>query len=173
MARDELAATLGVAAPPRVTLRFHPTTADFERATGQPWFTSGAWVGNELHLLPLAVLRERGVLDRTIRHELVHAMTDSVLDERPAWVREGAAIYFAERADPGRDGRSRPAPGASRSLPTGQRAAAAGVGRGADGRVRAGAVVLRPPDCRRQGLAGRPVRGNLSSDPRPARRCAS
>ena len=66
-----------------MTLRFHPTTADFERATGRPWFTSGAWVGGELHLLPLAVLRERGVLDRTIRHELVHAMTDEVLDEAP------------------------------------------------------------------------------------------
>jgi hypothetical protein len=50
---------------------------------------------NELHLLPLAVLRSRGVLDRTIRHELVHVMTDAVLAKRPMWVREGAAIYFA------------------------------------------------------------------------------
>ena len=40
VARDELAQTLGVPAPPRVTLRFHPTTDDYERATGQPWFTS-------------------------------------------------------------------------------------------------------------------------------------
>ena len=50
----------------RVTLRFHPTTDDYERATGQAWFTSGAVVDHELHLLPLAVLRERGVLERTI-----------------------------------------------------------------------------------------------------------
>jgi hypothetical protein len=53
-------------------------------------------------LLPLAVLRQRGVLDRTIRHQLVHVMADSVLGKRPAWVREGAAIYFAgERPIPG------------------------------------------------------------------------
>ena len=105
-ARDELARTLGVPPPATVTLRFHPTTDAYERATGQSWFTSGAWVKDgvkaELHLLPLAVLRERGVLERTIRHELVHAMVDGVLGKRPVWVREGAAIYFAgERPIPG------------------------------------------------------------------------
>ena len=101
-ARDELARTLGVSPPAHVTLRFHPTTDDYERATGQAWFTSAAVVNGELHLLPLAVLRERGILDRTIRHELVHVMTDDVLGRRPLWVREGAAIYFAgERPVPG------------------------------------------------------------------------
>ena len=52
-------------------------------------------MNGELHLLPLAVLRDRGVLERTIRHELVHLMTDAALGKRPVWVREGAAIYFA------------------------------------------------------------------------------
>ena len=93
-ARDELARALGVPAP-RVTLRFHPTTDDYERVTGQAWFTSGAVVNSELHLLPLAVLRDRGVLERTIRHELVHVMADAALGKRHVWVREGAAIYFA------------------------------------------------------------------------------
>jgi len=101
-ARDDLARTLGVTAPSSVTLRFHPTTADYERTTGQAWFTSGAVVHNEVHLLPLATLRDRGVLERTIRHELVHLMTDGALGRRPAWVREGAAIYFAgEQPIPG------------------------------------------------------------------------
>jgi stage II sporulation protein D len=95
IARDDLAGRLGVAPPQTITLRFHATTDDYERATGQAWFTSGALVNGELHLLPLAVLRERGVLERTIRHELVHALTDATLGPRPAWVREGAAIYFA------------------------------------------------------------------------------
>ena len=96
-ARSDVARELGVPAPPRVTLRFHPTIASYERATGQPWFTSGAVVSGELHLLPLAVLRERGVLERAIRHELVHVMADPLLGQRAAWVREGAAIYFAGR----------------------------------------------------------------------------
>ena len=95
--RTDIARALAVPPPPRVVVRFHPTTASYERATGQPWFTSGAVVGGELHLLPLAVLRERGVLERTIRHELVHVMADPLLRDRAAWVREGAAIYFAGR----------------------------------------------------------------------------
>ena len=100
-ARDDLARALGVPVP-RVTLRFHPTTDDYERATGQAWFTSGAVVNEELHLLPLAMLRDRGVLERTIRHELVHVMADAALGKRPVWVREGAAIYFAgEQMIPG------------------------------------------------------------------------
>ena len=101
-ARADIAKALGVAGPPAVTVRFHPTTDDYERVTGRPWFTSGAVVNGELHLLPLAVLRDRGVLDRTIRHELVHTMADGVLANRPAWVREGAAIFFAgEQPIPG------------------------------------------------------------------------
>ncbi len=94
-ARDEIAKALGAPAPRQVTLRFHATTDAYERATQQPWFTSGALVAGTLHFLPLAVLRERGVLDRTIRHELVHLMTNDALASRAAWVREGAAIYFA------------------------------------------------------------------------------
>ena len=107
-ARDELAKALGVPAP-RVTLRFHPTTDDYERVTGQAWFTSGAVVNHELHLLPLTVLRDRGMLERTIRHELVHVMADAALGKRPVWVREGAAIYFAgEQIIPG-ESQQRPA----------------------------------------------------------------
>jgi stage II sporulation protein D len=108
-ARDDLARTLGVGPPAAITLRFHPTTDDYERATGQPWFTSATVMRNELHLLPLAVLRDRGVLDRTIRHQLVHVMTDAALATRPMWVREGAAIYFAgEQMIPG-EPKQRPA----------------------------------------------------------------
>ena len=107
-ARDEIAGALGVAAPEPVTLRFHPTTDDYEQVTDRAWFTSGALVNGELHLLPLAVLRDRGVLERTIRHELVHLMTDGVFDRRPQWVREGAAIYFAG---------TKPIPGEPRQWP--------------------------------------------------------
>lgn len=94
-ARDELARTLGVQ-PPAITLRVHPTTDEYERATGLPWFSAGTAVNHELHLVPVGALRDRGVLDQTIRRGLVHAMIDGVLKDRPAWVREGAALYFAE-----------------------------------------------------------------------------
>lgn len=96
-ARDELARTLGLAPPP-VTLRFHATTGDFQRATGQPWFSNGAVVRGELHLVPVAALRDRGMLDQTIRRTLVRLMVDAPLRDRAQWVRDGAALYFADPA---------------------------------------------------------------------------
>jgi hypothetical protein len=35
------------------------------------------------------------LLERTIRRELVHALADEVLAKRPAWVRAGAALFYA------------------------------------------------------------------------------
>ena len=94
-ARRALASDLGVASLPRFTLRLHPTVESYQRATGQPWYTAGATLDTEIHLVPLTVLRERGVLERTIRHEIVHLLTQTELANRPLWVREGTAIYFA------------------------------------------------------------------------------
>jgi hypothetical protein len=109
-ARDELSNALGVDAPARVTLRFHATTSDYERVTGQAWFTSAAVVNAEVHLVPLASLRDRGVLERTIRRQLVHVMADRALSQRPAWVKEGAALFFADpRRESGSPGSPRDA----------------------------------------------------------------
>jgi stage II sporulation protein D (peptidoglycan lytic transglycosylase) len=107
-ARDDLARQLGVPKPERLTLRFHPTVEAYQRATGQPWYTAGATMDNEIHFVPLTVLRERGVLERTIRHEIVHQLTRQTLAARPPWVQEGVAIYFAGE---------RPVPGPSTSPP--------------------------------------------------------
>jgi hypothetical protein len=96
--RDEVSRALAVEAPMPVTLRFHPTTDAYERATGLRWFTLGMVRGSELHFIPPAVLRDRGVLERTVRRQLVHLMTDAALAGRPAWVREGARAYFADPA---------------------------------------------------------------------------
>src|SRR4029079_12545001 len=70
----------------------------FGRATGQPWWVSGATDGAAIDLLPLTVLHQRGQLDRTIRHEIAHALLDGELEKRPMWVREGAAAYYANPA---------------------------------------------------------------------------
>jgi len=93
-ARDALVKELGVPAPARITLRFHPTVESYQRATGQPWFTDGATLGTEVQFVPLTVLHQRGVLERTVRHELVHVLTEPTLVGRPLWIREGAATYF-------------------------------------------------------------------------------
>jgi SpoIID/LytB domain protein len=93
--RDQIAQALGVDRAP-VGVRVHESTDAYERASGQPWFTLGTIVRGEIDLTPLWLLRERGMLDRTLRRELTHLMADPFLQDRPAWVRDGAAVYFAD-----------------------------------------------------------------------------
>jgi hypothetical protein len=45
---------------------------------------------------PLGVLRARGVLESAVRQDLVRLLTADALRDRPLWVREGAAAYFAD-----------------------------------------------------------------------------
>ncbi len=98
--RQALARALGVPAP-SVRLRVHDSTDAFERATRRPWFTLGAVADTELQLAPLWLLRDRGMLERTIRRQLVHLMADGELPVKPAWIRDGASIYFADPAPAG------------------------------------------------------------------------
>ncbi len=96
--RAEIAKLTGVAVP-SVRVTVHPNVDSFGRATGQPWWVSGATEGTSIELLPITVLRQQGQLERTIRHELTHALLDGALAKRPMWVREGAAAYYARPAD--------------------------------------------------------------------------
>ena len=92
--RDEISKFTGVKTPTlRVTV--HPTVDSFGRATGQSWWVSGATHGASIDLLPITILRQQGQVDRTIRHEVAHALLDAALAKKPMWVREGAAMYFA------------------------------------------------------------------------------
>jgi hypothetical protein len=95
--RDEIAQATGTTIQTlRVTV--HPTVDSFGRATGQPWWVSGATNASTIDLLPVTVLRQQGRLERTVRHEVAHALLDAALATKPIWVREGAAAYFANPA---------------------------------------------------------------------------
>jgi hypothetical protein len=93
--RDDIAKLTGAKPPARLRVTVHPSVDSFGRATGQPWWVSGATEGSSIDLLPITVLRQQGQVDRTIRHEVTHALLDAALANRPMWVREGAAAYFA------------------------------------------------------------------------------
>ncbi len=99
-ARDDLSRTLGVNPPARLAATFHTSAVEYERASGHPWYTSGAAVDGVLHFLPVSVLRDRGVLERTVRRGLVAQMTAATLSGRPLWIREGIAGYFADPLAP-------------------------------------------------------------------------
>lgn len=94
--RDELAKSLGVPVPARVSVQVHSTRAEYERASLRAWFTSGTFVGGAVHLLPLAMLRDRGMLERTVRRQMAQMLTASALANKPLWVKEGAALYFGD-----------------------------------------------------------------------------
>jgi hypothetical protein len=81
---------------PRVAIRLNESTGDFTSRTGQPWWAAAATEGNRIELQPLAILKQRGVLFTTLRHELAHIMIDSVSNKRaPRWLEEGFALYLA------------------------------------------------------------------------------
>ncbi|MEQ1727061.1 MAG: SpoIID/LytB domain-containing protein, partial [Vicinamibacterales bacterium] len=95
----DVRARLGATAAPAVQLRFHPTVESYQRATGQPWFTAALTRGDVIDLLPVPVLRQRGLLEPTVRHELTHVLTGRALSRAPRWVSEGVAVW-AERGAP-------------------------------------------------------------------------
>lgn len=84
--------------PRQVTLRFHPTVESYQRQTGSPWFTTATTTRDSIDLIPLRVLRERGLLESTLRHEFVHALTFDALRRAPRWVSEGLAALVVDRA---------------------------------------------------------------------------
>ncbi len=104
-ARDEIAANTGVPVPPAIRVTVHPSVESFGRATGQPWWVSGATDQTAIDLVPVTLLQQRGQLERTVRHEVAHVLLDETLRTKPMWVREGAAFYFADPSVPPRPGK--------------------------------------------------------------------
>jgi SpoIID/LytB domain protein len=77
-------------------IRINATTGDFTGRTGQPWWAAAATKGNRIELQPVGVLKLRGSLTTTLRHELAHVVIDAVSHNRaPRWLGEGFAIYLA------------------------------------------------------------------------------
>jgi hypothetical protein len=81
---------------PNLDIRLNESTGDFTARTGQPWWAAAATKGNRIELQPVAILKRRGVLFTTLRHELAHVVIDSASSNRaPRWLEEGFAIYLA------------------------------------------------------------------------------
>ncbi len=81
---------------PTLDIRLNESTGDFTSRTGQPWWAAAATKGNRIELQPYALLKRRGVLTTTLRHELAHVFIDVVSRDRAArWMEEGFAIYLA------------------------------------------------------------------------------
>jgi stage II sporulation protein D len=97
--RDELAARLGVTASP-VEVRVHESLDSFRRATGRPWWVTVAVNGSAIDMAPPAPLAEREDVDAAMRRGVAEALLWEALDGKPAWMRIGAAQYFARSTPP-------------------------------------------------------------------------
>jgi hypothetical protein len=87
-------------APQDLQIVFHPSLASFQRETGESWWSAARTRGPRIDLQPPDVLRDRGTLEATIRHELAHVLTAPVVANRPEWIREGVAMHFAGEPPP-------------------------------------------------------------------------
>ena len=96
----DLAAALGIERPPPVRVELHDTLESFRHATGQPWWISAAVNGAVVDLAPQAVLAQRDGLEPSLRRGVAEALVAGELADRPAWVRVGAARYFAATPPP-------------------------------------------------------------------------
>ncbi len=89
-------ASVSIGNLPTLEIRLNESTGDFTAHTGQPWWAAAATKGNRIELQPVALLKRRGVLTTTLRHELAHVVIDAVShNHTPRWLEEGFAIYLA------------------------------------------------------------------------------
>ncbi len=81
----------------KVQLRVFPTLDTYRNSTGEPGWIAAYTRGHVISLQPLATLKEKSILESTLRHELTHLLVESrARADTPLWFREGLALYLAE-----------------------------------------------------------------------------
>jgi stage II sporulation protein D len=91
----------------RVRLKVFPTLDSYRDTTGQAGWVAATTRGDTIRLQPLAVLRQKGVLESTLRHELFHVLVESRgRAEVPLWFREGLVLYLAAPEEEGKNARA-------------------------------------------------------------------
>ncbi|MGQ0761110.1 MAG: SpoIID/LytB domain-containing protein [Acidobacteriota bacterium] len=89
-------ASISISGLPFLDIRVNDSTGTFTGRTGQPPWAAAATKGNRIETQPLAILKRRGVLHTTLKHELAHVIINVISRERaPRWLEEGLAIYLA------------------------------------------------------------------------------
>ncbi len=82
---------------PALEIFVNETTGDFVGRTRQPPWVAAATLRHRIEIQPLAILKRRGILETTLRHELVHVLVDAVGGKQtPRWLAEGLALHYAD-----------------------------------------------------------------------------
>lgn len=81
---------------PNLEIVINETTGDFVGRTRMPPWAAAATRNNTIELQPITLLKRRGILETTLRHELVHVLIDIIGGgNTPRWFTEGMALYVA------------------------------------------------------------------------------
>jgi stage II sporulation protein D len=81
--------------PAKIQVRTWETTEEFIRASGQPGWVAASNDGQTIQLQPLRVLKRKGILASTLRHELTHLVVRRLrAPEVPRWFEEGFVLYL-------------------------------------------------------------------------------
>lgn len=91
----EAEARFGSKARARPQLRVYPSLEIYRDATGQPGWMAASTRGRVIRLQPAEALRRKGVLEETLRHELLHVVVEShARGGLPLWFREGLVLFL-------------------------------------------------------------------------------
>lgn len=87
---------VGSDVPFRVQLKIFATMDAYRDQTGQPGWVAASTRGHVIRLQPLATLKSKGVLESTLRHELLHLLVEEKARAgTPVWFREGLVLYLS------------------------------------------------------------------------------
>jgi len=85
-----------LAMPRDIEVRVYPDVETFRNATGEPGWVAAYTRGRRIHLQPAELLRTRGTLESTLRHELLHVLVESqAVAGLALWFREGLVEFLA------------------------------------------------------------------------------
>ena len=94
--RRASAGSISISGLPFLDIRINDSTGNFTGRTGQPPWAAAATKGSRIETQPLGILKRRGVLHTTLKHELAHVIINVISRNRaPRWLEEGFAIYLA------------------------------------------------------------------------------
>jgi stage II sporulation protein D len=104
-AQNDISAALGIVNPPRPRIELYDSLDAFRQATGRPWWITTVVEGTTIKFAPPVVIAQGDGLEAAVRRAVAEMLVREPLSDRHAWVRVGAARYYAStsRAAPSAD----------------------------------------------------------------------